>query len=86
LFRQMCSWQHSYSSVCYHVPESVHQRGPDRLPDEGQRQVTQSQQPKADTEGEDDTDGQDGQDPGILGSLRVCLRLPSAAYSTASRQ
>ena len=52
----------------------IPQRGVDRLPEDAQRQVAESQQPKADTDGED----QDSQDQGLLGSLRVCP-LPADA-------
>ncbi len=51
------------------VGVDIPQRGVDRLPEDAQRQVAESQQPKADTEGEGD---QDSQDQGLLGSLRVC--------------
>ena len=51
------------------VGVDIPQRGVDRLPEDAQRQVAHSQQPKADTDGEGD---QDSQDQGLLGSLRVC--------------
>lgn len=50
------------------VGVDIPQRGVDRLPQDAQRQVAESQQPKADTDGEGD---HNSEDQGLLGSLRV---------------